>query len=70
MFQLKKRVHEAFNKKLKPIQKSVASVVFDGKDLLYPLASHQNMQQIREMYLLHAINQIYKYLHLSNTLIE
>lgn len=59
--QLKKRVHETFNKKLKPIQRSLASVIFDGKDLLYPIASYQNIQQIREVYLLHAINQIYKY---------
>jgi len=61
MFQLKKKIYEGFNKNLKPIQKSVASIVFDGKDLLYPMASYHNIQQIREIYLLHAINQIYKY---------
>ena len=58
---LKKKVHEAFNKKLKPLQKDLASIIFDGKDLLYPLQTYQNAQQVREIYLLHAINQIYKY---------
>jgi U3 small nucleolar RNA-associated protein 25 len=55
-------VYEAFNKKLKPIQKSLASIVFEGKDLLYSLATHENAHLVRELYLLHVVNQIYKYI--------
>lgn len=60
---LKKRVHEVFSKKLKPLQKSLASIIFAGKDLLFPLSTVQNAEQVREVYLLHAVNQIYKYFY-------
>jgi hypothetical protein len=61
MTQLKKRLHETFNKELEPLQKDLASIVFDGKDLLYSAHTHQIASQVREIYLLHALNQIYKY---------
>jgi hypothetical protein len=68
--QLKKRIHEAFNKKLSPLQKELASTIFAGKDLLFPMVTHKNAQEVREVYLLYAVNQIYKYFlspHASNS---
>ena len=59
--QLNKRLYETFNKQLKPLQKELASIVFDGKDLLYSGQTYQIAHQVREIYLLHALNQIYKY---------
>jgi hypothetical protein len=59
--QLKKRVHEAFSKKLSLLQKELASIIFTRKDLLFPMVTYKNAQEVRELYLLHAVNQIYKY---------
>jgi hypothetical protein len=50
-------------KKLDTLQKNLAPLVFEGKDLLCPIASHSNIQQIRELYCLRGIDQIYKYLN-------
>jgi hypothetical protein len=53
---------ESFKKKLDTLQKNLAPLIFEAKDLLCPIASHSNIQQIRELYCLRAIDQIYKYL--------
>jgi hypothetical protein len=55
-------VAEKFDKELTPLQKNLASVIFEGKDLLYPTQSYKNAQQIRELYLLRALDQIYRYI--------
>lgn len=54
-------VAEAFDKELTPLQKDLSSVIFEGKDLLYPMQNYKNAQQIRELYLLRALDQIYKW---------
>jgi hypothetical protein len=53
-------VHEAFNRKFTALQKDLASIIFDGKDLLYPLVTYKNAHEVREIYLLRAVDQIYK----------
>jgi U3 small nucleolar RNA-associated protein 25 len=59
---LKKKFKESFKKELNTLHKNLAPLILEGKDLLCPVASHSNIQQIRELYCLQAIDQIYKYL--------
>ena len=54
-------VAEAFGRELTPLQKDLASAIFEGKDLLYPMQNYKNAQQIRELYLLRALDQIYRW---------